>query len=1092
MDPRRWSPTKASWLESALARPESPRFSPTKEELPPWKVGLQRSKSQKDLGDVEMKRTSFDPVNTGGFLRSSAPGLKAKPVEPSGKPSGYSKSTHDVPYMDKSAAVRDEDHAAEKAKPSDMASQPLSKQSKSSVEDPVEQSVTRKTDTSKLSEGPDVRSNVNKQPPALKPKPQTPPKTDFRTSLKSRQTGSNNTNTDEPEFKSMFGKLKKAETKNYVAPDVLKANITYGKAALNLTGGPQPRKRVDEFKESILARKDEMKAGGGSIHKKSASRDVPQEKAASEVPEALRRRNTLHKSNSSVDNPTSSGPSLSRSVQSKAPGTNAALFTTETREDEIATRTAVISPKTAAAKPALDPVSRRSTMGDEDTSANRSPPPKPEPIISKKSEIPPEPEQPLTRIPTETPETKPSQLRGPDQVLSRTTTDASDASSRSLPLSGRGSPAIGGGSQPKKAAVGVLAARLNPALAGLIARASSPKTVAGEDFPEPQPLGANNASRSSTPKTKAEDPAEDPAELTHMTKGRARGPKRRAPKVDTPSSDEHTRKQSTTADLPATSSSETTASKPAERSPTKTSFADARRAFDLTGSPKKEEAVIPKEHKPHNKVRDARAQTKSPPAVQAKSPEIRNVSNQSPSLGAKVVSPPAVASKSPEVRRITSQSSAQSENIEATPPKPPTKKPFDIAIDGTSRNSTAPKPAAPMPLTPSRSKLNSPRVQKPSDELTASPLAGKSQAPGLGLLLDASATALPRKQLLSPPSEKALGTDTHAEVRKVSDSPSSARRALEKYFATVPRADEKADFDTEAILKVSLAQPERVKTLNCQAFEVMGNGQKNALSPGQEHVLYEDCMYLVIHNFEQAGKKATEAYLWTGDAVSSSALEDAQLFCRKVARENSAKLDVIKQGKESSTFFSAVGGILITRRSQISALYMLCGQRHAGHVAFDEVELSPEELCSGFPYLISAKFGKLYLWKGQGCGADEVGAARLIGMDIGLTGEIEEVAEGREPAAFWECFPGSNAKSFFRPSEIWAMRSMDEKKGFPCKLYQLELERPKSSGGFWGLRATSPSKPSNKATLTEVTPFTQQNLEKDRVYVLDAWASIYM
>lgn len=397
-----------------------------------------------------------------------------------------------------------------------------------------------------------------------------------------------------------------------------------------------------------------------------------------------------------------------------------------------------------------------------------------------------------------------------------------------------------------------------------------------------------------------------------------------------------------------------------------------------------------------------------------------------------------------------------------------------------------------MPLTPSRSKLNSPRPHNANDT-TESPLGLKAKPPGLGLSLGSTAASV-QAQELSPPPEKPLKASVPVEVRKASDNSSPARRALETYFSTVPRSDEKADFDTEAILKASSQSPERFKTLNCQVFEVSGDGKKTALSPGQEHVLYEECMYLVIHQFELNSKKITEAYLWAGDAVSASALEDAQLFCRKIARENSAKMDVVKQGKESSNFFSALGGILITRRSKSSALYMLRGQRHVGHVAFDEVDLSSDSLCSGFPYLISAKFGKLYLWKGQGCGADEVGAARLIGMDIGLTGEIEEVAEGKEPAAFWECFPGPNPKAAFKSSEIWSMRSMDEKKGFPCKLYRLEAERPKSSGGgFWGLRATSPSKSSNKATLTEIAPFTQHDLqEKESVHVLDAWASIYV
>ncbi|KAI9869528.1 MAG: hypothetical protein M1823_009039, partial [Watsoniomyces obsoletus] len=53
-------------------------------------------------------------------------------------------------------------------------------------------------------------------------------------------------------------------------------------------------------------------------------------------------------------------------------------------------------------------------------------------------------------------------------------------------------------------------------------------------------------------------------------------------------------------------------------------------------------------------------------------------------------------------------------------------------------------------------------------------------------------------------------------------------------------------------------------------------------------------------------------------------------------------------------------------------------------------------------------------------------------------------------------------------------------------------ERPKSSGGFWGLRATSPPKPSNRVALQEITPFSQRDLDPSSVHILDAYASIYV
>ena len=248
-------------------------------------------------------------------------------------------------------------------------------------------------------------------------------------------------------------------------------------------------------------------------------------------------------------------------------------------------------------------------------------------------------------------------------------------------------------------------------------------------------------------------------------------------------------------------------------------------------------------------------------------------------------------------------------------------------------------------------------------------------------------------------------------------------------------------------------------------------------------------MYLSVHVMQtSSGSQTSEAYLWCGDEVPEAAIEDAQLFCRKAARESGARLEVIRQGKEKSEFFQALGGIVIIRRNKSSALYMLRGKRHLGHVAFDEVDFVPSSLSSGVPFLLSAKFGKLFLWKGNDSDPEDVGCARLIGMDLGLTGEIEEITEGHEPSSFWESFPYTTEKRTVtsRQSET------DKHRGHRIGLYRVELDRPKSSGGFWGLRAASPPKQSNKALVEEICPFIQQDLDPNCIHILDIYSDIYV
>jgi hypothetical protein len=70
--------------------------------------------------------------------------------------------------------------------------------------------------------------------------------------------------------------------------------------------------------------------------------------------------------------------------------------------------------------------------------------------------------------------------------------------------------------------------------------------------------------------------------------------------------------------------------------------------------------------------------------------------------------------------------------------------------------------------------------------------------------------------------------------------------------------------------------------------------------------------------------------------------------------------------------------------------------------------------------LILTQSGKSYLWKGKGSSIDELSCARLIGMDFGLTGEIEEVEDGNEPASFLQTFGSGTAIP--KSADHWRMK----------------------------------------------------------------------
>jgi hypothetical protein len=1070
MDSRRWSPTKSSWLESALARPESPKILPPKSEEPAWKSSMHKAKAS-----IGSPTPATFEVNTTSLLRSPPIGANSRPLSISGMPGEFSSGTAKK--------------SPEKSKPATIAEPPRPKEAESeyvresrhsdsidglsiakakTIEAPRAMALTR---SDPIAASP---TSIKRDPQPIKAKPATPPKTDFRSALKSRQVASSGDSNAEPEFKAVFGKLKRAQTKNYVAPDELKDNITRGKAGLSLTGGPQKTKRVDDFKESILQKKEAMKEGTGLIARPSI-----RERPAPVVPEALSKKEAMK----------------AVTVVSTKPTTSE--------------RPAPVVPETLA---------MRHLLGN---SASTGSEPKTTPV---------KPEIQLAA---------PVEIVRPIDPLRKTAKPAAQDKLEKLPAVAEptnvSKPLQEANAQKQELANSKLASRLNPALAGFLSRGASPKT-SNSLSPAASTEDLYLMPRGLSGKVTNESEEAGGATLTHMTKARAKGPKRRAPKAECsanasaaaapvperetsvfePSQDVKVggRPLPKSEDAPSieTASSSQSIPTPLKVDPTPPSMSTPRplaSVLKVRNQPEQHESTASKE------IIESNGTSKDKPVVVAKSPELKKVSPPTPKTAA-VADKPVIMTKSPELLKVTSPIPKPVVTEPLVSPSKDRTRSFDVAQDrsrtptdkpvtnigGWNKSSTA--LPVPSPLAPSTTKLNTARSpstsslvkQRPSNTLSTKPVSG------LGLNLAAS----PRKEVVPTTTEltaspedpqplsfkKSLGTDGATERENLGASKlrgsSHPKVQFRDFFDQTPKAHDKADFDTQAIMSPNKNFGQKMKTLNTTIWEITGNGKKEPMPAQQEHILFEASMYLCVHAFQpESGSKSTEAHLWVGDAVSEAAVEDAQLFCRKNARENSAKLEVLQQGKETASFFQALGGIVITRRNKHSALYMLRGRRHLGHIAFDEVDLEASSLCSGFPYIISAKFGKLFLWKGRGSTADELGCARLIGMDLGLTGEIEEINEGEEPKAFWDSFA---SKKRSQSSDLWDLKSTQD--AYACRLYRVEMERPKSATGFWGRRSLSPSKSSNRALVEEISPFSQGDLSPHHIYLLDAYFEIYV
>ncbi|KAI1331235.1 hypothetical protein F5Y16DRAFT_395673 [Xylariaceae sp. FL0255] len=1016
MDPRRWSPQKSSWLESALNKPDSPKPKPTPapSNQPAWMAELQKAKAQKAAnpsgeGSKAPAASHKHQVSIGGLMRSPALGVNTAAPPPTGR-AGVHKTMPSI----------------------------------SSNKEP--QTPTTPSLKTTKSEPPKEAETIVRVPPTVKPKPETPPKNDFRANLKPRAPPpGTSTSTQQAEFKNVFGNLRKTTTQNYVAPDELKNNITRGKAALNITGGPQKTERKDEFKEAILAKKKEFQAvqaeGHGVTRNNSTAADHS-------MPEGLLKRTELGRSNTtkrgSVSSEVSAADARRPSIQSNRDSTS-----------EMPDRFGSTEKRESVAESAPTQQSRPSST------------------------------------------TMPVTTREP---FSSKSTASVDSSAKESNAPARMAGKLGGGA---------LAARFNPALANLIARGPPPMNSS--------PGGNSTTSALSDSQTNSgaetnDNEAGSGPKLTHMTKNRARGPKRKAPtssstttttpkeeqqkpdmeQVDVPNTELETVLGSQNEVIALVDSSKKRYESPARPKPQPITFVGS--SEPATELPIPTEVIsTPMTGKTSNKIHEQVAafaarrqepmesrkieiQPKSPPPTQSLSIE-SNV-NKSSRFGG--ISEP--------IKEVSS--------IE----KPKSPKPISPAkgfLGRTSQPDLSPKPQPPSPsnkpkamvpeplsLTPRKEPLEGEAMLTPSqsDVRRSAPLGARPlPSPSLAASRGSSSTIAPSVKIPEPlsrplpspgPSKPSLPPASQSPSRSPTKKGTEITATINDFFGSDrPQRSYKVDAADILMQRPNQKAPQ-IEDISSQMFQFSPEGKKQPVPAHHSRTLFEREMYLCAHTFKnEAGKKVVAVYFWAGDEVPESVVEDATIFVAREARALGGTLVKMRQGKETSEFIQALGGVVITQRGSGNkydslAPHMLCGRRYRGHIVFDEVDFTPAVLCSGFPYLIT-QTGKCYLWKGKGSGVDELSCARLIGMDYALTGEMEEVEEGRESTTFWDLFGGANR---YGSADHWRLKPNYDK--YCSRLFLSDA--------------------ASKQQVTELPHVVQTDLQTTNVYVIDAFFELYI
>jgi hypothetical protein len=1134
---RRWSPTKSSWLESALTKTEDkPKPQPVLPTQPSWMTEINKAKHSRTNSSIQ------DPSKLPNSERSLA------------ELTSNAQTTHPAPPEQAKSLPVDKALAAPIERPYStplkrMVSPPIVK-AKSPPPEPAAKPMSLNSTEGSMSTNSTAAMpspSMNSSWETKKPAP-TPGKMDFRANLKSRQASTDDNSKNEPEFKNALGKLKRTQTEKFVAPDMLKDNILRGKAGLTITGGPAKRERVDELKESLIKQKEAIKIKAAAEPKKPMTKPANLQS----TPEALAKRNVLHRSQSSKDS-----VNIVKSPIEEMPEAIARMKSLKEKAKPILPQ-----------KPSSPPATERPTF--------RSASPQPSPPQRKPS----------------TDSVSPSVLDTSPSKKSNGMVDDTRSQPPTLPS------VVKPAGLPSK-----LAERYNPSLAGILARG-------------PPTSGKNGASSGNPASNAQDSSPSSSEPLEHKTKGRARGPKRRAPtkqveevatkkispvlgqSSSNPASAGASTSTSTlveTSTLPQPLYSKAEVSTPV-KSPSVHSVAGA-------GSLANVSLVRPKDVLPSSPqqsrfpIQDAANEAESSPpkalSTPAKPKPLAPI--KSPLLSEK----PLVKGNEFENRAEDNTGSrgsiatkallSNSMSSGATPPS------SVLKDSSTSENSTPNvsvrsatalwgQQGEPTPTSPGRprSPVKLPTRQDEEKAMQEAGLMPPPQVPdqsrkpaGLGISAsnsgqtptqsktnDRSTRKLPLSPPLSPnppakpasrtltmpgkpeePSfqvpklEGARSRPTSASLKAPPESPiphtSEANRLFTDFFddrpVVAPGAD---DLDTVAILESYPFSNEKVSTSSKQLQLISGAGKLLPVPSHQEHILFNDSMYVCTHVFTSAnGTKSTEVYLWAGDEVPQATVEDAQLFGRKLAKDNGGKLIVLMQGKETPNFFQALGGILITFRgsgsrstSGMPSSFMLCGRRHMGHIAFDEVDMSLDSLCSGFPYLISSK-SRLYLWKGKGCGAEELGCARLIATDIGTAPDFAEIAEGSESDSFFDLFPplaGHPAKIIPRSADHWRLKASNDK--YRCRLFCVEQHRRRSatlqvSSFFNNLtrrsswssltsprlspthdeQSKNPTTPKpigsaleqpTETNVVEIAPFTQGDVEADKIYVFDCFWEI--
>ncbi|XP_038426342.1 villin-like protein isoform X3 [Canis lupus familiaris] len=251
---------------------------------------------------------------------------------------------------------------------------------------------------------------------------------------------------------------------------------------------------------------------------------------------------------------------------------------------------------------------------------------------------------------------------------------------------------------------------------------------------------------------------------------------------------------------------------------------------------------------------------------------------------------------------------------------------------------------------------------------------------------------------------------------------------------------------------------------------------RQPMDPKHHGQLYAGNCYLVLYTYQKMGRVQYILYLWQGHQATTSEIK--ALNC------NAEELDLmyhgalvrehVTMGSEPPHFLAILQGQLVVfqgrmghNRKELPASAMRLFHVQGTDIYNTktmEVPARASALNSNDVFLLVTA-SICYLWFGKGCSGDQREMARTV--VTAMSGETKEtVLEGQEPPCFWEALGGRAPY----PSN---KRLPEDVSSFQPRLFECSSQM-------------------GQLVLTEVVFFSQEDLDKYDIMLLDTWQEIFL